>query len=89
MAPRGTANQRNHQRLTWEERARAALAAAREVEESSGESVPTRPSEVNASRRLFYGPRYALPGTHASTSAQAQPERRLQHEKPCAVHQAD
>ncbi|KAJ1728676.1 hypothetical protein LPJ72_005358 [Coemansia sp. Benny D160-2] len=89
LAPRGTANQRNHQRLTWEERARAALAAAREVEESSGESVPTRPSEVNASRRLFYGPRYALPGTHASTSAQAQPERRLQHEKPCAVHQAD
>ncbi|KAJ2635447.1 hypothetical protein IW137_004191, partial [Coemansia sp. RSA 1287] len=39
------------QRLTWEERTRAALAAAREVEESSGESVPTRASEVNSARR--------------------------------------
>ncbi|KAJ2105551.1 hypothetical protein GGF48_006275, partial [Coemansia sp. RSA 921] len=52
------------QRLTWEERTRAALAAAREVEESSGESVPTRASEVNSARRLCYGPRYVLPGTN-------------------------
>ncbi|KAJ2546195.1 hypothetical protein EV175_005693 [Coemansia sp. RSA 1933] len=89
---RGPANQRSRQRLTWEERARAALAAAREVEETSGESVPTRPSEVNASRRLFYGPRYILPGSHTSSNEHQQREeheRQLQHEEPCTVLQAD
>ncbi|KAJ2348445.1 hypothetical protein IWW50_001858 [Coemansia erecta] len=73
------------QRLTWEERTRAALAAAREVEESSGESVPTRPSEVNAARRLCYGPHYVLPGTHHSSG---QPELQ-QREEACAVLQAN
>ncbi|KAJ1904859.1 hypothetical protein LPJ81_002244 [Coemansia sp. IMI 209127] len=92
---RGPANQRSRQRLTWEERTRAALAAAREVEETSGESVPTRPSEVNASRRLFYGPRYILPGSHANTGEhqlreqREEHQRQLQHEEPCVVLQAD
>ncbi|KAJ2506023.1 hypothetical protein IWW47_001781, partial [Coemansia sp. RSA 2052] len=83
QAVRGPTHQR--QRPTWEERARAALAAAREVEESSGESVPTRPSEVNASRRLCYGPRYILPGT------QGDPDEPKVHqrEEPCTVHQAN
>ncbi|KAI8323467.1 hypothetical protein GQ54DRAFT_338704 [Martensiomyces pterosporus] len=77
--------QRQRQRPTWEERARAALAAAREVEEDSGESVPTRPSEVNVSRRLFYGPRYILPGTEGSPR-----EPKLQQrEEPCAVLQGN
>ncbi|KAJ1663579.1 hypothetical protein IW140_004826 [Coemansia sp. RSA 1813] len=95
QAVRGPTNQRSRQRLTWEERARVALAAAREVEETSGESVPTRPSEVNASRRLFYGPRYILPGTHTGTNEHRQQEQReehqrqLQHEEPCIVLQAD
>ncbi|KAJ2487621.1 hypothetical protein IWW37_005161 [Coemansia sp. RSA 2050] len=73
------------QRPTWEERARAALAAAREVEESSGESVPTRPSEVNASRRLCYGPRYILPGTQGDTDE----PKVHQREEPCTVLQAN
>ncbi|KAJ2165320.1 hypothetical protein GGH15_003432 [Coemansia sp. RSA 562] len=73
------------QRLTWEERTRAALAAAREVEESSGESVPTRASEVNSARRLCYGPRYVLPGTnHGSGLPELQ-----QREEVCAVLQAN
>ncbi|KAJ2050416.1 hypothetical protein H4S04_002613 [Coemansia sp. S16] len=83
QAARGHAHQR--QRPTWEERARAALAAAREVEESSGESVPTRPSEVNASRRLCYGPRYVLPGTQGDTDE----PKVHQREEPCTVLQAN
>ncbi|KAJ2078282.1 hypothetical protein H4R24_004590 [Coemansia sp. RSA 988] len=73
------------QRMTWEERTQAALAAAREVEENSGESVPTRPSEVNAARRLCYGPRYVLPGTLHGLG-QAPPQQR---EEACAVLQAN
>ncbi|KAJ2365637.1 hypothetical protein H4S01_003137 [Coemansia sp. RSA 2610] len=73
------------QRLTWEERTRAALAAAREVEESSGEAVPTRPSEVNTARRLCYGPRYILPGTHHSPD---EPQLQ-QREEDCAVSQSN
>ncbi|KAJ1986822.1 ubiquitin-protein transferase activity protein [Coemansia spiralis] len=94
-AIRGPTNQRSRQRPTWEERARAALAAAREVEEASGESVPTRPSEVNVSRRLFYGPRYILPGTHTNSNEAREQEQReqhqqqLQHEEPCDVLQAN
>ncbi|KAJ2816029.1 hypothetical protein FBU31_006722, partial [Coemansia sp. 'formosensis'] len=83
QAARGHTHQR--QRPTWEERARAALAAAREVEESSGESVPTRPSEVNASRRLCYGPRYVLPGTQGDTDE----PKVHQREEPCTVLQAN
>ncbi|KAJ2749589.1 hypothetical protein GGI19_005581 [Coemansia pectinata] len=83
QAARGHAHQR--QRPTWEERARAALAAAREVEESSGESVPTRPSEVNASRRLCYGPRYVLPGTQGDTDE----PKVHQREELCTVLQAN
>ncbi|KAJ2718660.1 hypothetical protein GGI07_005651 [Coemansia sp. Benny D115] len=71
--------------LTWEDRARAALAAAREVEEASGESVPTRPSEVNVSRRLCYGPRYILPGTHPDNGPKPPVH---QHEVPCDVQQS-
>ncbi|KAJ1900812.1 hypothetical protein LPJ66_001235 [Kickxella alabastrina] len=74
------------QRPTWEERARAALATAREVEESSGESVPTRPSEVNASKRLCYGPRYILPGTHDGLN---ELKIQQQHEEPCDVLQSN
>ncbi|KAJ2032640.1 hypothetical protein IWW57_000110 [Coemansia sp. S610] len=83
QAARGPEHQRQHP--TWEERARAALAAAREVEESSGESVPTRPSEVNASRRLCYGPRYVLPGTQGDTDE----PKVHQREEPCTVLQAN
>ncbi|KAJ2908485.1 hypothetical protein GGI21_002840 [Coemansia aciculifera] len=83
QAARGPTHQR--QRPTWEERARAALAAAREVEESSGESVPTRPSEVNASRRLCYGPRYILPGTQGDTDE----PKVHQREEPCTVLQVN
>ncbi|KAJ2157192.1 hypothetical protein GGF46_004670 [Coemansia sp. RSA 552] len=81
---------RNHtrQRLTWEERTRAALAAAREVEENSGESAPTRPSEVNAARRLCYGPRYVMPGVYTDPS-QVQQIQLQQHEEVCTVLQAD
>ncbi|KAJ2631089.1 hypothetical protein H4R22_002225 [Coemansia sp. RSA 1290] len=74
------------QHLTWEERTRAALAAAREVEENSGESVPTRPSEVNAARRLCYGPRYMLPGAHLNREQQQQQRQR---EEECQVLQAN
>ncbi|KAJ2714244.1 hypothetical protein H4R19_001832 [Coemansia spiralis] len=76
---------RTRRRPTWEERAQAAFAAAREVEENSGESVPTRPSEVNAARRLCYGPRYILPGTQHSLD---QPKL-LQREEPCAALQSN
>ncbi|KAJ2878222.1 hypothetical protein FB639_003458, partial [Coemansia asiatica] len=85
-------NHARRQRPTWEERARAALAAAREVEENSGESVPTRPSEVNVSRRLCYGPRYILPGTQSSTSdikAGSHRREQQQHEVPCEVLQSN
>ncbi|KAJ1953028.1 hypothetical protein EC988_003227 [Linderina pennispora] len=75
----------SRQLLTWEERAHAALAAAREVEELSGESVPTRPSEVSVSRRLYHGPRYALPGSDSSTQAAKLQTR----EEPCTVTQAN
>ncbi|KAJ2745834.1 hypothetical protein GGI20_001835 [Coemansia sp. BCRC 34301] len=85
QAARGPTHQHQRQRPTWEERARAALAAAREVEESSGESVPTRPSEVNASRRLCYGPRYILPGTQGD----ADEPKVHQREEPCTVLQAN
>ncbi|KAJ2395802.1 hypothetical protein GGI05_001412 [Coemansia sp. RSA 2603] len=86
-------NNARRQRPTWEERARAALAAAREVEESSGESVPTRPSEVNMSRRLCYGPRYILPGSQ-SDSDNSKTEGKIeqlphQREEPCDVLQSN
>ncbi|KAJ1731625.1 hypothetical protein LPJ61_002447 [Coemansia biformis] len=76
---------RARRRPTWEERTQAALAAAREVEESSGESVPTRPSEVNSARRLCYGPRYILPGTQHGPGQSQPPQQR---EEPCVVLQS-
>ncbi|KAJ1878714.1 hypothetical protein H4R99_002136 [Coemansia sp. RSA 1722] len=85
-------NHARRQRPTWEERARAALAAARDVEESSGESVPTRPSEVNVSRRLCYGPRYILPGSQSGASDPKSGNLRWQqqqHEAPCDVLQSN
>lgn len=73
---------------TWEERAQAALAAAREVEEAAGETVPTRPAEVNASRRLCYGPQYVLPGTHHQ-DAEASQNPYLQREEQCKMVQSN
>ncbi|KAJ2765133.1 hypothetical protein IWQ56_002059, partial [Coemansia nantahalensis] len=80
---------RTRRRPTWEERTQAALAAAREVEEASGESVPTRPSEVNSARRLCYGPRYILPGTQHGPDQPQQQQQQQQREEPCAVLQSN